>query len=42
MKSLVEKQRCNLQAKMKTANRLDLDKEFAKLMQQGGDVKRDV
>ena len=27
---------------MKTANRLDLDKEFAKLMQQGGDVKRDV
>ena len=42
MKSLVEKQRCNLQAKMKTAIRLDLDKEFAKLMQQGGDVKRDV
>ena len=42
MKSLVEKQRCNLQAKMKTANRLDLYKEFAKLMQQGGDVKRDV
>ena len=42
MKSLVEKQRCNLQAKMKTANGLDLDKEFAKLMQQGRDVKRDV
>ena len=27
---------------MKTAIRLDLNKEFAKLMQQGGDVKRDV
>ena len=40
MRSLVEKQRCNLQAKMKTVNQLD--EEFAKLMQQGEDVKRDV
>ena len=40
MRSLLEKQRCNLQAKMKTVNQLD--EEFAKLMQQGEDVKRDV
>ena len=40
MKSFLEKQRCNLQAKMKTVNQLD--EEFAKLMQQGEDVKRDV
>ena len=40
MKSFLENQRCNLQAKMKTVNQLD--EEFAKLMQQGEDVKRDV
>ena len=40
MRSFLEKQRCNLQAKMKTVNQLD--EEFAKLMQQGEDVKRDV
>ena len=40
IKSLVEKQRRNLQAKMNTVN--ELDEEFAKLMQQGEDVKRDV
>ena len=40
MKSLFEKQRHNLQAKMKTVNQLD--EEFTKLMQQGEDVKRDV
>ena len=40
IKSLVEKQRRNLQAKMNTVNQLD--EEFAKLMQQGEDVKRDV
>ena len=40
MRSLVKKQRRNLQAKMKTVNQLD--EEFAKLMQQGEDVKRDV
>ena len=40
MKSLLEKQRRNLQAKMKTVN--ELDEEFTKLMQQGEDVKRDV
>ena len=40
IKSLVEKQRRNLQAKMKTVN--ELDEEFTKLMQQGEDVKRDV
>ena len=40
MRSLLEKQRRNLQAKMKTVNQLD--EEFAKLMQQAEDVKRDV
>ena len=40
MRSLLEKQRRNLQAKMKTVNQLDV--EFAKLMQQAEDVKRDV
>ena len=40
MKSFLENQKCNLQAKMKTVNQLD--EEFAKLMQQGEDVKRDV
>ena len=40
MKSLVEKQRRNLQAKMNTVNQLD--EEFARLMQQGEDVNRDV
>ena len=40
MKSLVEKQRRILQAKMKTVNQLD--EEFARLMQQGEDVNRDV
>ena len=40
MRSLLEKQRRILQAKMKTVNQLD--EEFTKLMQQGEDVKRDV
>ena len=40
IKSLVEKQRRILQAKMKTVNQLD--EEFARLMQQGEDVNRDV
>ena len=40
MRSLLEKQRRILQAKMKTVN--ELDEEFTKLMQQGEDVKRDV
>ena len=40
MRSFLVKQRCNLQAKIKTVNQLD--EEFAKLMQQSEDVKRDV
>ena len=40
MKSLIENQRRNLQAKMNTISQLDED--CAKLIQQGEDVKRDV
>ncbi|XP_022785324.1 E3 ubiquitin-protein ligase TRIM71-like isoform X3 [Stylophora pistillata] len=40
MMALVEKQRRNLQAKMEAVNRLD--EEFAKLMQQGEDIIRNV
>ena len=40
MKSLIENQRRNLQAKMKAISQLDED--CAKLIQQGEDVKRDV
>ena len=40
MKSLIENQRRNLQAKMKAIGQLDED--CAKLIQQGEDVKRDV
>jgi len=40
MKSLVEKQRNNLQAKKNIIHRLDED--YAKLIQHGEDVKRDV
>ena len=40
MKSLIESQRRNLQAKMNTISQLDED--CAKLIQQGEDVKRDV
>ena len=40
MKSLIETQRRNLQAKINTVGQLDED--YAKLIQQGEDVKRDV
>ena len=40
MKSLIETQKYNLQAKINTVSRLDED--YAKLIQQGEDVKRDV
>ena len=40
MKSLIENQRRNLQAKMNAISQLDED--CAKLIQQGQDVKRDV
>ena len=40
IKSLIENQRRNLQAKMNAISQLDED--FAKLIQQGEDVKRDV
>ncbi|KAL9957961.1 hypothetical protein ACROYT_G034920 [Oculina patagonica] len=40
MKSLVETQRQNLQAKMNEVRRLDED--YAKLLQQGEDVKNDI
>ena len=40
IKSFIEKQRHNLQAKMNAVSRLD--EECARLIQQGGDVKREI
>ena len=40
MKSMIETQQRNLQAKMNAVSKLDED--YAKIIQQGEDVKRDV
>ena len=40
MKSMIETQRCNLQAKLTAVSKLDED--YAKILQRGGEVKREV